>query len=383
MLRRWLAGAVVAALPILTAGEAQERAVPAASGEQPERLPGWSADDQAAGLAAFLRTCRSSATRETARVCRAAGRVRAGDMAAARGFFEAWFDAVPRVRPGRGDGFLTGYYEPEFAASPTRTAAFGTPLLARPAGLVVIEAAPRPPGWPGDLTAALRTPGGFEALPDRGGIEGGKLGAAAVPLAYLDPVDAFMAHVQGSARLALVGGGTMRVGFDGRNGYPYTPVARVVAEREALPPSAVTADRLVDWLRAHPDLSAEVMRQNRSYIFFRRMADGRAGDGPVGAAGVPLTAGRSLAVDRRVTAYGTPVWLEGEVPSPAGGTVPLRRLVIAQDTGAAILGPARGDLFLGSGVEAGRAAGLLRHPVRWTELRPRRRARPPSGVRAP
>lgn len=380
MLRRWLAGAVVAAFPSVPAAGASEPAAPVAV-SQPSGLPGWSGDDQAAALAAFLRTCRRALRPD--RACRAAGRARGADTAAARHLFETWFDAVPRTRPDREDGFLTGYYEPEFAASPTRTAAFGTPLLARPAGLVVIETAPRPAGWPGDLTAALLAPGGFEALPDRGGIESGTLGAAAPPLAYLDPVDAFMVHVQGSARLALVGGGTMRVGFDGRNGYPYTAVARIVAEREGLPPSAVTADRLVDWLRTHPDLAAEVMGQNRSYIFFRRVADGRAGDGPVGAAGVPLTAGRSLAVDRRVTAYGTPVWLEGEVPSPAGGTVPMRRLVIAQDTGAAIVGPARGDLFFGSGAEAGREASLLRHPVRWTELRPRTRPRPPSEVRAP
>lgn len=305
--------------------------------------------------------------------CRVAIRHPGLGTAAARRFFETWFDPVAVTRPGRDDGFLTGYYEPDFAAAATPEGALRTPLLTKPPGLVVIERGARPPGWPDGMSAALRTASGFAPLPDRAAIEDGALDGRASPIAYLDPVDAFMVHVQGSARLTLAGAGTMRVGFDGRNGHPYTAIARLVAERENLPPSSMTADRLVAWLRAHPDAAPGIMRQNRSFIFFRRMPDHGQGDGPIGAAGIPLTPGRSLAVDRQATPFGTPVWLAGELPDPSGGA--LRRLVVAQDSGAAIVGPARGDLFFGSGGPAGAAASLVRHPVRWTELRPRARPR--------
>lgn len=343
---------------------------PARAEDRPARgfaaLPGWADDDESEALDAFRRGC---ATASLAAACRAAARVPARDRESARRFFETWFEPVEVAARG----FLTGYFEPVFAGSLSPDATYRFPLLGKPAGLVVRSAGAVPAGWPPGMTAAIRTTDGYRALPDRAAIEDGALGTGAVPVVFLaDPVDVFTVHVQGSARVALPDGRTVRVGFDGRNGHPYTPIARVLADQEGVPPAQMTADRLWAWLKANPDRAPAIMRANRSFIFFRRLeASGAAG--PVGAAGVPLTAGRSLAVDRSAWPYGTPVWLEGEVPDGAGRPGPLRRLVIAQDTGAAILGRARGDLFTGSGEAAGRQAALIRHPVRWVVLRSRHR----------
>ena len=334
-MRRAVSGAVLALLGWLACAPAAGAAEKAPSFAD---LPGWAGDDHAAALAAFLRTCRGGRA-----LCAAARAARDAGGAAPRLFFESWFEPAQEQQ-----GFLTGYFEPEVPGSLTPDAAHPTPLLTRPASLA--------------------------GLPDREAIEAGALGAAARPLVYLDPVDAFMVHVQGSARIRLGDGRVLRVGFDGKNGHPYTAIGKVLAEREGLPPSEVTADRLWAWLKAHPGKAPEIMRANHSYIFFKRVGT-EAALGPVGGAGVPLTAGRSLAVDRRARPYGTLVWLEGELPQPEGGTAPLRRLAVAQDTGTAIVGPARGDLFFGSGERAGAAASLVRHPVRWVVLREKPQAK--------
>lgn len=330
-------------------------------------LPGWAEDDHSAALLAFRKTCRMG---QTASMCRAASRVARDKPEAARRFFERWFEPF-EVSP---TGFLTGYYEPELPGSLASDAAYPTPLLARPSGLVLRPAGPLPSGWPEGLAAARRMGSGYEAYPDRAAIEEGALGAEARPIVFLaDPVDAFTIHVQGSARIRLAGGRVIRVGFDGRNGHPYTSVGRVLADAEGVARSEMTADRLFSWLKAHPERAPAIMRANRSYIFFRRI-EAAPDEGPIGGAGLPLTAGRSLAVDRTVWRYGTLVWLDGELPRPGGGAEPLRRLVVAQDTGTAIVGEARGDLFFGSGPETGSRASLVRHPVRWVGLRPKGRA---------
>ncbi|MBV9076182.1 MAG: MltA domain-containing protein [Methylobacteriaceae bacterium] len=308
-------------------------------------LPGWAADDHGAALAALRRTCRALADGKlpgpelVAPACAAAP----SSPAEARSFFESWFE--PRALPG--DAFLTAYFEPELEASLTPGPDFPAPLFARPARL------PDP-------------------APDRAAIEAGALGEAARPIAYLrDAVAAFMVHVQGSARLRLPDGTAVRVGFDGRNGHPYTPIGRVLADRLGVPPAEMDAERVWAWLRANPAEAPAVMAANRSFIFFRRADELADAPGPRGAAGVPLTAGRSLAVDPSAWPYGLPIWLSGSLPDPAGSRVDLARLVVAQDAGAAIRGPSRGDLFLGSGEAAGRAAALVRETVRFVVLWPR------------
>lgn len=321
-------------------------------------LPGWAEDDHAAALEAYRRTCRRGS-----RVCTAAKRARETRGEAPRLFFETWFQPVEISR----SGFLTGYFEPEVQASPEPTATHTTPLRRKPAGLVM-KPDPAPAGWPEGVVAARRTATGYEALPDREAIEAGALAREQQLAIYLDPVDAFMIQVQGSARFRFPNGQLLRVGYDGKNGYPYTAIGKVLAAQENIPPAEMTADKLWAWLKANPDKAPAIMRANRSFVFFRLMKT-EVSHGPVGAAGVSLENGRSLAVDAKFWRYGTPVWLEGELPKPEGGTTPLRRLTVAQDTGTAIVGDARGDLFFGSGDRAGAEASLVRHPVRWVALR--------------
>ena len=361
----------LAGLASATAGTGPEQP-PASPAVSFQTLKGWQEDDHAAALATFVRSCRKAAGPLVA-PCREAVRLGDADRRTVRLFFERWFQPV-EIDPL---GFLTGYFEPEVAGSLRSAPGYRVPLLGRPSDLVALSPGETPADWPAGMTAARRTASGLEAYPDRAAIEEGALGQSARPIVYLsDPVDAFMVHVQGSARVRLPSGSTVRVGFDGRNGHPYTAIARVLAEQEDVPPSSMTADRLVAWLKAHPERAPEVMRANRSYIFFRRVPSSDMTAGPVGAAGVPLTAGRSLAVDRTAWTYGTPIWLAGELPLPDGRTEAFHRLVVAQDTGAAIVGPARGDLFVGSGPEAGAQAALMRQRVRWVVLKARSRPDP-------
>jgi membrane-bound lytic murein transglycosylase A len=169
----------------------------------------------------------------------------------------------------------------------------------------------------------------------------------------------------------LPDGSALRVAYAGRNGHAYTSIGRVLVERGEIPLPEMSLERLMGWLRDHPGPARELMRLNRSYIFFRIATELKPEDGPIGGAGVPLTPGRSLAVDRSLWSYGLPVWLDGERPLSLERSEPLRRLMIAQDTGSAIVGPARGDFYVGSGPEAGTQAGLMRHPVRFVVLRPK------------
>lgn len=343
----------------------------AAPGERPALsftdLPGWAGDEHVSALTAYRRTCG-----RRSRICNAARRAAQKGGDAPRLFFETWFTPVEVSAAG----FLTGYFEPEVPGSFEPTPAYPAPLLARPAGLIM-KPKRSPRGWPADVIAARRTARGYEALPDREGIETGALGREARPLVHVDPVDAFMIQVQGSARIRFSDGRVLRVGYDGKNGYPYTAIGKVLAERQGIPPAEMTADRLWAWLKAHPDEAPAIMRANRSFVFFK-LTKTEESQGPVGGADVVLEAGRSLAVDRKAWAYGTPVWLAGEIPRPEGGTAPLRRLTIAQDTGTAIVGEARGDLFFGSGARAGAEASLVRSPVRWFVLREKR---PPAAAR--
>lgn len=303
--------------------------------------------------------------------CRAAAEWSAPDDVAARRFFESWF--VPhRIETGA-RGFLTGYYEPEFPASLARAPGYGTPLFARPSDLVTLDADASPTGFPSGLQAARRRASGeLEPYPTRRAIDEGALGADAAIIAWMrDPVDRFIIQVQGSARLRLPDGGAVRVAYAGRNGHPYTSLGRLLSQREGIPPAELTMDRLVARLKAEPDPN-RLIWENQSFVFFRLAPELAPDQGPIGGAGLPLTPGVSIAADRAIWAYGLPMWLSGEVPGAERGALePLRRLAIVQDTGSAIVGPARFDLFWGSGEAAGFRAGLTRHPVDAVVLWPR------------
>lgn len=286
----------------------------------------------------------------------------ASDEAAARRFFETHF-TPRRVVPAEGGAFLTGYFEPELEGSRTRTERFRFPLLARPDDLVDIDEATRPAGMDASYAFARRSSDGLVPYFTRAEIEEGALAGRGLELVWLDdPVDAFFVHVQGSVRIRLVEGGILRAAYDGKAGHPYTSIGRLAIDRGLIPAEEMTLDRLRDWLKANPVEARDLMRENRSFVFFREQPDLDADLGAEAAAGVPLTPGVSLAVDRILHTFGTPIFLAAELPlGPDGETIAFRRLMLAQDTGSAIVGPARGDVFVGLGPEAGRRAGRIRH----------------------
>ncbi len=201
---------------------------------------------------------------------------------------------------------------------------------------------------------------------ERGAIEGKDLEIAWVA----DKVDAFFVHVQGAARLKMTDGRLCRVTYAAKSGQRFTGPGKVLSENGEIPLEKVTMQSIRAWFKAHPDRVDEILWQNRSYIFFREAAVDDAGLGPIAAAKVPLTAGRSIAVDRLLHTFGTPFYIDA--PSlTAFDAKPFRRLMIAQDTGSAITGPARGDLFAGSGDAAGEIAGVVRNAAEFYALLPR------------
>jgi membrane-bound lytic murein transglycosylase A len=346
-------------------------------------LEGWTDDDH---LAAW-RTFRRSAIRllaspptqkplgpDAAGLAAAARALIAAPEATtpaeARAFFERRF-APHRIVPATGSGFVTGYYEPVVAASQTRSAAFPVPLLGPPPGLREIRPDDNRGDLPADVTWAIEAPDGrLVACPDRGAVMDGALNGRAPVLAFVaSEVEALLVHVQGSARLSFADGSVRRLSFAGKSGHPYFAVSRAMVERGLATPAEATADRMRAWLESLEavDLRA-VLGRNRSYIFFREAPVADPELGPVAAAGVPLTPGRSLAIDRSLLTSHAPLFVEADLDEVAGR---FRRLMIAQDTGSAILGPARGDLFFGSGEAAWTIAARVRHAARFTLLLPR------------
>lgn len=347
-------------------------------------ISGWRDDDHAAAYAAFLVGARTIAdappkTRSLGidggglqRAARAAlQRDSAQTKGTAREFFERWF--VPRRICAR--GFVTGYYEPEVEASRSPTARFKVPLYRRPSDLVDVDDSNRPPAWHREVRFARRSDAGLVPFFDRAAIEDGALAGRALELAYVEsPVDAFFIHVQGSARLRLVEGEgqgtTLRTSYDGKAGHPYTSIGKLAVERGILTRDRADKDGLEAWLKSHPEEGRALMRENRSYIFFRE-TEVSDREGPLGAAGVPLAPYRSLAVDRTLHTFHTPVFVEApELADPEHEGKQFRRLMVAHDTGSAIVGPARGDIFFGSGEAAGSRAGRVRHAATMIALVP-------------
>lgn len=355
-------------------------------------LPGFPGADPAAALDAFRRVCAAPAPAVPAppTVAGSAPDLAAACAAAAGtpperagAFFAERFDAYRVVRPAEGQdperrtGFLTGYFEPELEGSLTPTPGYAAPVLARPDDLVSLAPGEVRPGLDPSLRAARAVGDRLEPYPDRAAIEDGALGPRARPLLWLrDRVDLLVLQVQGSGRVRLPDGSGVRVLYDGRNGRPYTAVAKLIVQEGHLPLDGLTLARWTTWMRQNPETARRLIRANASYIFFRLAPVADPALGPEGAAGAPLSPGRSLAVDANLWRYGLPFWLEGRLP---GGTPPeAGRLVVAADTGSAIVGPARGDLYLGTGAEAGIAAGNLRDAVGFVVLLPK----PASGTGA-
>ena len=306
-------------------------------------LDGWSEDDHRPALLAFRETCSRVDGPEWQPLCRLAADA-GHSAAAARAFFELMFRPVVVGTP---PALFTGYFEPELPGSPVRTPRFAYPIYARPPELQ----------------------DGVQYL-SREQIEtGGALRGRGLEIAWLeDPVEVFFLHVQGSGRIRMPDGHVLRVGYAGRNGHANKSVGQEMIRRGTHTPDEVSAQKIKAHVRANPGAGMQLLNHNPSYIFFRKLRDLPADKGPIGAMGRPITTLRSVAIDPDYTPLGAPVWIEKD------GRDPLRRLMVAQDTGGAIKGPQRADIFYGTGPAAGEAAGTVKDGGRMVLLLPIDRA---------
>lgn len=346
-----------------------------------EALPGFERDDLDAAFAVFRRSAARIVAAEpeqrpalpTTPGLAAAARAALDGGLSGAAFFRRWFQ--PWRLPG--EGFVTAYYEPEVAARRAPEPGFETPALSRPSDLVTLNDAPLSLPTGETLTSARRrADGSLAPYPTRAAIENEGAATGATPLAFLaDPVELFLVQVQGSARLVFANGETAALTYDGRNGWPYTSVGRLMIERGLVAPGEMSLERLKAELRAlgagpgQPGRS--LMQENHSYVFFRFDDSADRRRGPIGGAGCALTPLRSIAVDRSIWCYGLPFWIASRVPWEGEAETDFARLMIAQDTGSAIVGTARADLFFGAGARAGTLAGRVRHGAAFTVLLPR------------
>lgn len=356
-------------------------------------LPGWEVDRVDEALVALGASCRGrlgenaggELGRELGRaaaawraLCARAAAVPHGDAAAARALLGELFTPLELSNNAEREGLLTGYYVPELRGARRRKPPFVHPLYLAPRDVQVVDLGDFKRELAGRKISGMVRGGRFRPYWDRGEIEGGALAGKGLEMLWVDdPVALFFLQIQGSGRVRLADGTLVRVGYAAQNGHDYTAIGRILIEAGELERESVSLQTIRQWLRAHPARAAEVMNQNRSFVFFR-VLPGEA----VGSSGVELTPGRSLAVDPRFLPYGLPLWIDSTLPAaPEVGRpaeAPLRRLVVAQDTGGAIQGPLRGDLFWGAGAEAEALAGRMKQPVRLWLLWPRGVALPPD-----
>jgi membrane-bound lytic murein transglycosylase A len=384
-----LVASLFGAIICFTAGGASAEGPLKLAGSQLEpvkwtELAGWTADDHLAAFAAYQTSCQ--ALRKTRRTddrgeiyaalwnaCRNAMGLRPRDAHTARSFFEQNFQPVRIARLGEREGLLTGYFEPIVAGSRFPSPEFHVPVYRRPRDLVAAGYKPGSVAFPNKGVRIGRRNENNELVPyhDRGAIEAGALDGQKLEICWLkDPLDLLAIQIEGSARVILEDGTPLRISYDSHNGYSYSSIERVLIDRNLISRQEMSTQRIRRWMAAYPDEAAKVRATNRSYAFFRITGLSNEGE-PVGAQGVPLTPGRSVAVDR-LHEYGTPFFIEAHLPIENAKSVsPFGRLMIAQDTGSAVVGPARADLYWGAGDEAGRLAGRIRHPGRFAMLLPR------------
>jgi peptidoglycan lytic transglycosylase A len=346
-------------------------------------LDGWAADDHGAAFAAFRASCEPFNRQRHLRdprpvaaalkdVCRHVAHLGALKGAKARAFFEENFEPVRIAKLGEKSGLLTGYFEPIVDGSRFPNPEFHVPLYRRPRDLVIKGQAQTNGAIPNRATVGrLNSKKQFEPYHDRLAIEEGALDGKKLEICYVaDPFEAMSIQIQGSARIRLEDGTLLRLNYDAHNGYSYSAVGRVLIERNLIPREEMSMDRIRRWMLANPDQAKEVRGTNKSFVFFR-ITGLNNDDEPVGAQGVRLMPGRSIAVDK-THVYGTPFFIEAKLPIQNGRpATKFRRLMVAQDTGSAIVGPARADLYWGAGDDAGKIAGRIRQQGRFVMLLPR------------
>lgn len=351
-------------------------------------IDGWARDSHASALAAFAdcaaalerRAIRPGAGPQVAALARlsvAAGDAACAGEAGSRAFFEGNFlphRVVHNHDQGREGGLLTGYFEPVLAGARQATERFHVALLRRPADLVNLIGDELRGASGQSLTHGCRVGEDVAPFATRSEIEQGALDGRGLEMFYLaDPVDAFFLHVQGSGVIALPTGERIRVGYDGKNGHPYRSIGRYLIEAGLMALEDMTLDRLGAWLRADTERGRRTMRLNKSFIFFKELGPADATRSH-GVDGIPLTAGRSLAVDASQHEIGSPVFVVSPSLGGVSGDGGFRRLMIAQDVGSAITGPERGDIFFGCGEEAGQRAGTTNNRGNFFVLLPRETA---------
>ena len=307
-----------------------------------EALDGWRDDNHAEALVAFLRTCDQLDAPDWRPICAVAADVPQDDVSA-RSFFELFFKPMIVGDP---PALFTGYFEPELEGSPVRSGRFQYPIYRRP--------------------PELRDGTVFHS---REAIEKGAIAGRGLELAWLDdPVDVYFLQVQGSGRIKMTDGSVVRVGYAGANGHAYRSIGQEMVRRGTHSLDQVSAPAIANWVRGNPTAGKELLYSNPSYVFFRKIGTLSSKDGPIGAMGQSITTLRSVAIDPKFTPLGAPVWIEKD------GRAPIRRLMVAQDTGGAIKGMQRADIFYGTGADAGEAAGSVKDGGRMVLLLPIDRA---------
>jgi membrane-bound lytic murein transglycosylase A len=337
-----------------------------------ESVSGWLEDDPVPALQAFVQSCQSLRFRpQWQTVCAEAVTIAAADSASARFFFEERFIPHQVRKPDGSDkGMITGYYVPDLKGSRIPTARYRYPLFAVPDDLLVIDLRSVYPEL-GDYRLRGRIEG-RRVVPywNREDIDSGKATMAGRELFWVeDAVELFFLQIQGSGRINLENGERVMVNYAEQNGHPYRSIGKTLIERGEMTSSQMSMQNIKAWARKNPDRTSLLLNENPSYVFFRELpADVQS---PPGALGVPLTPGRSIAVDPRTIPLGAPVFVNTTWPnSPA----PLNRLMLAQDTGGAIKGPVRADFFWGMGDQAGELAGRMKQDLRLWVLLPREAA---------
>ncbi|WP_374575138.1 MltA domain-containing protein [Phenylobacterium sp.] len=326
-------------------------------------LPGWNDDDHSAAFAAFRASCWAARAPGMAEVCRKAQALGSLDEARARAFFEVNF----RVEAAPEEGVLTAYFAPEYDARSKPDAEFSAPLRARPADLVTVDAGMFDPAQAGNQGAAMNVLGDLLPYPDRAAIEDRRPEKV---LAWMRPEDLFFLQIQGSGVLTFENGARVKANYAGNNGRRFVGIARPMQERGLLAAGDTSGEAIRGWLAAHRGAEAqEIMRLNPRYVFFKLSPDD--GQQPVGSAGAPLPPGRAIAVDPARYSMGEVFWIDATAPVLTGAFPAYRRLALALDTGGAIKGQARADLYLGLGPEAGAEAGRVRHSLKMYRLVPR------------
>lgn len=352
-----------------------------------EDMPGWEDDDSTPLFAMMARCHRHLAENkpyktglvgieavDLAEIFAAAPSWNARDANAARAFFETHFQPCKITRNDQNPGLVTAFYEPEVAVSALRDEVWRYPFYQRPDDLVDLDDQNRPASLDPSYMFGQRTGEGImQAYADRQAIDRGYLEGRGLEIAWAKSrIDVFFAHIQGAARLRFPDGRLTRITYAAKAGHPFTAIGRYLVDKGEIALAYVSMGSIRHWLTKHPDRMDEVLWQNRSYIFFRHAPVEDDDLGPVAAAKVPLVAGRSLAVDRLIHTFSSPFYIVSDSLRHLDGGKPFRRLMLALDTGTAIVGAARGDIFTGSGDAAGDLAGNVRNDADFYLLVPNR-----------